>query len=379
MTTFIQDSLHGYIELNSEEAAIVDRPEMQRLRRIQQLGLSSLVYPSATHTRFQHSLGVMHTAGKFADNLGINGERKKELRLAGLLHDSGHGPFSHASEVVAERKGLSHEDLSCKMIEKMEDRFSADTDRVKKIIKGDLEIGRVVAGDVDADRIDYLQRDAHATGVEYGNIDADTIIRMAQMDSRRVVFKEKAVPALESLLTARFHMMKSVYLHNTCVIAEKMLERALENYVREYNVETMMKMDDYEAHNKLRDFEDGEGLYTKVSDRRLYKQALRLDQDSLTREKLEKFSDKSEKEFEEEIAAEAGLETEKVIVNLPMTPKERDFDIRVKKSGEVRSLSELTPIPEALTEAEWQLVNLNVYTGSEEKSKVSSAAEKLFS
>ncbi len=379
MTTFIQDSLHGYIELNSEEAAIVDRPEMQRLRRIQQLGLSSLVYPSATHTRFQHSLGVMHTAGKFADNLGINGERKKELRLAGLLHDSGHGPFSHASEVVAERKGLSHEDLSCKMIEKMEDRFSADTDRVKKIIKGDLEIGRVVAGDVDADRIDYLQRDAHATGVEYGNIDADTIIRMAQMDSRRVVFKEKAVPALESLLTARFHMMKSVYLHNTCVIAEKMLERALENYVREYNVETMMKMDDYEAHNKLRDFEDGEGLYTKVSDRRLYKQALRLDQDSLTREKLEKFSDKSEKEFEEKIAAEAGLETEKVIVNLPMTPKDLDFDIRVKKSGEVRSLSELTPIPEALTEAEWQLVNLNVYTGSEEKSKVSSAAEKLFS
>ena len=379
MATFIQDSLHGFIELDSEEAAIVDRPEMQRLRRIQQLGLSSLVYPSATHTRFQHSLGVMHTAGKFADNLGINGERKKELRLAGLLHDSGHGPFSHASEVVAERKGLSHEDLSCKMIEKMEDRFSADTDRVKKIIKGDLEIGRVVAGDVDADRIDYLQRDAHATGVEYGNIDADTIIRMAQMDSRRVVFKEKAVPALESLLTARFHMMKSVYLHNTCVIAEKMLERALENYVREYNVETMMKMDDYEAHNKLRDFEDGEGLYTKVSDRRLYKQALRLDQDSLTREKLEKFSDNSEREFEEKIAAEAGLETEKVIVNLPMTPKERDFDIRVKKSGEVRSLSELTPIPEALTEAEWQLVNLNVYTESEEKSKVSSAAEKLFS
>lgn len=75
MTTFIQDSLHGYIELDSEEAAIVDRPEMQRLRRIQQLGLSSLVYPSATHTRFQHSLGVMHTAGKFADNLGITVSR----------------------------------------------------------------------------------------------------------------------------------------------------------------------------------------------------------------------------------------------------------------------------------------------------------------
>ena len=126
MTVHIQDALHGYIQLEDEEEKIVDRPEMQRLRRIQQVGLSSLVYPSATHTRFQHSLGVMHTAGKFADSLGINGDRRKELRIAGLLHDSGHGPFSHASEVVAEKNGFSHEELSCKVVDSLEDEFSVE-------------------------------------------------------------------------------------------------------------------------------------------------------------------------------------------------------------------------------------------------------------
>lgn len=377
MTTHIQDSLHGYIELNEEEAMIVDRPEMQRLRRIQQMGLSSLVYPSATHTRFQHSLGVMHTAGRFAENLGINGDRRKELRLAGLLHDSGHGPFSHASEVIAERKGLSHEDMSCRVVDKVEDEFSVDAGRVKKIIKGELEIGRVVAGDIDADRMDYLQRDSHATGVEYGNIDADTIIRMAEIDSRRLVFDYKGIQALESLLTARFHMIKSVYIHKTCVIAEKMLERALKNYVEEYSVEKMMKLDDYEAHNKLRKFEDGEGLYSMVSNRNLYKRALTLDQDDLSRNALEEFSGKSEKNLEREIAEEAGLKSKEVIVDLPLTPKERDFNVRVKKSGEIRPLAELSPIPEALTEAEWQIVNLGVYTSENNRSKVKNVAEDV--
>lgn len=377
MTTHIQDSLHGYIELSDEESAIIDRPEMQRLRRIQQLGLSSLVYPSATHTRFQHSLGVMHTAGRFADNLGINGERRKELRLAGLLHDSGHGPFSHASEVVAEREGLSHEDLSCRVVDRLEDEFSVDAERVKKIIRGELEIGRVVAGDIDADRMDYLQRDSHVTGVEYGNIDADTIIRLAEIDSRRVVFNQKAVPALESLLTARFHMLKSVYMHKTCVIAEKMLERALENYVESSGVEEMMKLDDYEAHNTLKNFEDGKGLYSKLSNRDLYKRALKLDQDNLSSETLESFSKRSEHELEKEIASEAGVKPEKVIVDLPLTPKERDFDVRVKKSGRIRPLSELSPIPGALRDAEWQIVNLGVYSPEEDTSEVASVARDV--
>ena len=377
MSIHIQDALHGYIELDDEEEAIVDRPEMQRLRRIQQLGLSSLVYPSATHTRFQHSLGVMHTAGKFADSLGINGDRRKELRIAGLLHDSGHGPFSHASEVVAEKNGFSHEALSCKVVDRLEDEFSVDAARVKKIINGELEIGRVVAGDIDADRMDYLQRDSHATGVEYGQIDAATIIRLAEIDSRRLVFDYKGVQALESLLTARFHMLKSVYLHNACKIAEKMLERALENYVEENRVEDMMKMDDYEAHTELREFENNSGLYTKVSKRRLYKKALSLDSDSLSRKTLKEFSGKSEGKLEREIAEETDLEREKVIVDLPSIPGSKDLEVRVKKEGEIRPLSDLSPIPDALTEAEWQLVNLNVYCPESHQAEVSEVARDV--
>lgn len=377
MSIHIQDALHGYIELDDEEKCIVDRPEMQRLRRIQQLGLSSLVYPSATHTRFQHSLGVMHTAGRFADSLGIKQDRRKELRIAGLLHDSGHGPFSHASEVVAEKNGFSHEELSCQVVDKLEDEFSVDPQRVKKIINGELEIGRVVAGDIDADRMDYLQRDAQATGVEYGQIDADTITRLAEIDSRRLVFDYKGVPALESLLTARFHMLKSVYLHNACKIAEKMLERALENYVKENKVEEMMKLDDYEAHTELREFENYSGLYTRVSNRKLYKKALSLDSDSLSRETLENFSEKSEKKLEEEIAEYAGLSRNDVIVDLPSIPGSTDLNVRVKKNGEIRPLADLSPIPEALTEAEWQLVSLNVYCPKNQQSKVAEAAEKI--
>jgi len=378
MTTYIQDALHGYIELSEEEKNIVDQPEFQRLRRIRQMGLTSLVYPSATHTRFQHSLGVMHVAGEFAESLGLNEERKKELRLAGLLHDTGHGPFSHASEVVAEKKGISHEDLSCRVIESLGTKFSADKDRVKKIIKGDLEIGRVVAGDIDADRMDYLRRDAHSTGVNYGQIDVETIIRLAEIDSRRLVFDYKGVQALESLLTARFHMIKSVYLHKASVIAEKMLERALENYTEEHGVEKMMAMDDYTAHVELKNFENNDGLYSKASNRNLYKQALRLDNDQITKKQLKELSKMSEENLENRIASECGLDRSEVIVNLPSIPGSRDLNVRVKKNKEVRDLSTVSPIPSALTEAEWKLVNLGVYTSKEHVSKVEEASKNIF-
>jgi len=377
MTTFIKDALHGYIELSETEKKIIDTGEFQRLRRIKQMGLTSLVYPSATHTRFQHSLGVMHVAGEFAESLGLDKERKKELRLAGLLHDSGHGPFSHASETVAEKKGISHEDLSCKVIDRLEDRFEADSSRVKKIINGELEIGRVVAGDIDADRMDYLRRDAHSTGVNYGQIDAETIIRLAEIDSRRLVFDYKGVQALESMLTARFHMIKSVYLHKASVIAEKMLERALENYTEEKSVEDMMKLDDYTAHVELKNFDNSNGLYSKASNRNLYKQALKLDSDKITRERLKKLSEKSEKELETQIASETGLNKEQVIVDLPSIPGSRDLNVRVKKNKEIRKLSELSPIPNALREAEWNLVNLSIYTEKENVSKVRNAGEEV--
>jgi len=373
MSTFIQDSVHGYIKLTDEEEKIIDTPEFQRLRRIKQLGLSSLVYPSATHNRFQHSIGVMHIAGKFSETLNLDDHKKRELRIAGLLHDIGHGPFSHASEVLAEQKGFSHEDLSCKIVDDLGSRFSFDTDRVKRMINGELEIGRIIAGDVDSDRMDYLQRDAHATGVNYGNIDADTIIRLAEIDSRRLVFDHKCIPALESLLTARFHMTKSVYLHKTCLIADKMLERALQNFVKENGINELMRMDDYQAHVRL--LEQDNGLYRDLSERKLFKNAISLDQNDLNRDQLENLSKSSKKDIESEIKSISGVDD--VLVDLPSIPSNREFEIRVKRGGEVHPMSELSSIPSSLNEAEWQLSRIGVYCRMDNTDAVKEASRNV--
>ena len=374
----IRDSVHGYIKTSDEEMNVIDSEQMQRLRRIKQIGLSSLVYPSATHTRFQHSLGVMHEAGRFAESLGVDEQRKKELRMAGLLHDSGHGPFSHASEVVSEERGLSHEEISCRKVDELEDKFSADTERVKKIIRGELEIGQVVAGDIDADRMDYLQRDAHSAGIEHGQIDSATIIRFAEIDSRRVVFDYKAVQALESLLASRFHMIRSVYYHDTSRIAEKMLERTLQDYVERHSLEEMMKLDDYTAHTRLLESEgEASKLYSRLSDRKLYKTALRWSVEEKSRQTMEKLEEIQENELERKIAEKAEVDQDKVIVDKPWTPGIQDININVKRKGQVKNLAEYSPIPEALSKAEWRLVDLAIYTEKGLEAEIGRTAEKI--
>lgn len=377
--THIQDAVHGYIKLNPDEKELVDTPQVQRLRRIRQLGLSSLVYPSATHTRFQHSLGVMHTAGKFAESLGLDEDRKKELRIAGLLHDTGHGPFSHASEVVAEQQGVSHEELSCRKIEQLGEKFDADTERVLKIINGELEIGQVVAGEIDADRIDYLQRDSHGTGVEHGKIDAATIMRLAEIDSRRIVFDEKAIQSLESLLTARYHMMKSVYTHKASEIAEKMLERSLQSYLQQGNtLEELMAKDDYQMHVELLNSEGpAKQLYQRITNRNLFKQAVRLDSHEISRETLTNLEKRDESELEKQLAAETGLKKQDIMVHTPWTPSDKMLNIKIKKNGNVDNIDQYTPIPKALNQAEWNLVHFSVYTPRKHTEEVEKAIEKV--
>lgn len=374
----VKDALHGYIELDEVEKKVVDSGEMQRLRRIQQLGLSSLVYPSATHTRFQHSLGVMHLAGRFADSLELDRERRKELRIAGLLHDSGHGPFSHASELVMENYGYSHEDFSCKVVDRLEDCFNVDPDRVKRIIKGELEIGQAVAGDIDADRMDYLMRDAHSSGLEHGHIDASTIIRLAEIDSRRLVFDSKAIDALESLFTSRFHMIKTLYTHHAVNIAEKMLQRSLEDYITD--VEEEMRMDDYEMHNALLNSEgESKELYRKVKDRELYKKCLEWDRDQLSKEQLKSLEKtvENERKLEEKIAENAGVEASKVIVDAPSTPSIKDINVKIKKNGEVKDMTDLSPVPSALSKAEWRTVKMEVFCEPGLEKKVGESAEQV--
>ncbi|PSG99992.1 MAG: hypothetical protein BRC28_01740, partial [Nanohaloarchaea archaeon SW_4_43_9] len=252
-----------------------------------------------------------------------------------------------------------------------------DKYRLHRIIRGDLEIGQIVAGDIDADRMDYLIRDAHATGVKHGEIDVDTIIRLAEIDSRRLVYDEKAVTSLESLLASRFHMTKSVYKHHAVEIAEKMVQRALDNHLEDNRLERIMRLDDYDAHNELLESEGVScKMYERVKNRKLYKRAFIYRGDQGELKHLEQRMESPE-EIEREIAERAGVESHEVIVDPPSTPGITDFDIKIKKSnGEVVKMSEISHFPDMLSEAEWQTVDLKVYSPEEVREEVREAASE---
>lgn len=376
--TGIRDPIYGDITLTKAERRVLDTQPVQRLRRIKQLGLSSLVYPGATHTRFEHSLGVMHIAGKLAEQLGLDDTQVTEARMAGLLHDAGHGPYSHASEVVTEQSHVPHEELSCEVVDELSGKIPADAERVKDYIRGDADVN-IVAGVVDADRIDYLRRDSDATGLEYGTIDIETLIKFAGLVDGDFVFNEKAVQTLEGFLTARFHMIRSVYYHHASQIAETMLQRALEQYVEEHGHEQLREIDDYEMHHALRNATDpARYLYERIINRNLYKRSLIIGQETLSRDELATLSDVGDaRGLEERIARKANVDPTHVVVNLPATPSQKPYDIDIQHDGSVKPLREVTPIPEALREAEWRVAEMAVYTPKSEVDGVNSSAEEV--
>ena len=174
---FIRDSIHGNLPLNEFEVEVLDYPQLQRLRRVKQLGFISLIYPGANHSRFEHSIGTMHLASKLAEQLELDDHDKDLVRMAGLLHDTGHGPFSHVSEAVFD---VPHEELTgfivkeSSLADKLSEKF--DTQEIVDIINGKGRLGPIISGELDMDRMDYLIRDSHYTGVAYGVIDTERII-----------------------------------------------------------------------------------------------------------------------------------------------------------------------------------------------------------
>lgn len=262
-----------YITVGDEYLQLLDTPEMQNLRYVSQLGVVETVYPSATHSRFAHSLGVFDTVKRFIESLNIEDETvKRQLKLAGLLHDVGHGAFSHNIEVA---EGVPHhETKSAEIIREFNERGlirDEDVDPVIEFIQGERE-PNIIAGDIDADRIDYLERDSHYTGISHGSIDADTIIQNARLENGEVVFDRIAVESIENLFLARKNMYRSVYFHPTVVCAEKMLSTAVEESLLTGD-STYMK-NDRELHSKLINdsSEVTRELYNRVVNRNLYKE-----------------------------------------------------------------------------------------------------------
>lgn len=227
----INDPVYGFISIPSELIfSIIDHPYFQRLRRIKQLGLTDMVYPGALHTRFHHAIGAMHLMSITLDHLrnkghAISNEEYEAALLAILLHDIGHGPFSHALEATL-LSDVRHESLSLLFIQRLNRQFNNQLDLAIKIFTGSYErkfFHQLVSSQLDIDRLDYLQRDCFFTGVSEGTIGADRIIKMMNIKDNMLVVEEKGIYSIENFLSARRLMYWQVYLHKTTVSAEKML------------------------------------------------------------------------------------------------------------------------------------------------------------
>ena len=276
----IRDPIHGNIAVGPVEERIIDTPEMQRLRYIKQLDLSYLVFTGANNTRFEHSLGTMQVCKDLF--LGALGRDEAEFSYVGLLHDIGHGPFSHLSEPYIERAiGKNHEQLGEERIRTSEisDIISDSGMSLNKILayfRGSEKIN-VVGGALGADRIDYLMRDSLYTGVAYGIIDYDRLKTRLVLYKGRVAVLESGISGAESMLIARYFMHSNVYMHHAKVIAAQMLGKAMGMAVTVRAIEPreMWDMTDEELLISLRKsgIKAVEDLTRRVVERRLYKRA----------------------------------------------------------------------------------------------------------
>ncbi len=231
----LNDPIYGFITIPNELIFdVIQHRYFQRLRRISQMGLSYLVYPGAHHTRFHHALGSMHLMNEaikvlLFKNVKISEEESTALLLAILLHDIGHGPFSHAMEnsIV---NGITHEEISLKFMNSLNDEFNGKLSLAIKIFKGEYNrcfFHQLISSQLDMDRADYLKRDSFYTGVAEGNVNSERIITMLNVVNDELVIEEKGIYSVEKFLLARRLMYWQVYLHKTSLVAECLLVRVL--------------------------------------------------------------------------------------------------------------------------------------------------------
>ncbi len=246
------DPIYGFITIpNSDIFDLIEHKYFQRLRRVSQMGLSHLVYPGAHHTRFHHAIGCMYLMQKAVQVLrfkevSISAEEEKALYIAILLHDIGHGPFSHAMEhsIV---KGISHEEISMRFMQKLNTDFNGSLTLAIEIFEGHYNrpfLCELISSQFDMDRADYLKRDSFYTGVAEGNVNSERLITMLNVVDDRLVVEEKGIYSLEKLLVARRFMYWQVYLHKTGLVAEQLLTRVLKRAKTLTNKGVILKASD---------------------------------------------------------------------------------------------------------------------------------------
>ncbi len=381
----VRDPIHGYIELDELMLSLIDTPPMQRLRRIRQLGLSNLVYPGANHTRFEHSLGVMHLATTLTRQIdSVSQQEKDELRVAALLHDIGHGPLSHVTEgFISKYTRQKHEDVLHLLrkgeIAEILDKHGLSPTTIQRHIKGATDLGKVLSSEIDVDRMDYLVRDSHYTGVAFGLVDHVRLIHEMQFYEGKLVVGTGGVKAAESLLVSRFLMHPSVYYHHVSRIAETMCIRAIEELIKDSTIDPMelRQMDDAHLLHIMRlDKGYGGDLARRLEERRLYKRALYVGFNEVTESVLKHRS--NIRRLEAEISGMVGIEPTDVLIDIPCSPEIPELKALVKLNGKMVRLDEASYVVAILEKAHWDNWKMGVYTPKEFREDVGKVAKEFF-
>lgn len=377
----IRDPIHKNIHVSDICIRFIDTPEVQRLRRIKQLGLTYLAYPGATHTRFEHSLGVMYLADIFSKNLDEYDQ--KLLKISALLHDVGHSPYSHDSEdVITRYTKETHEDIGRILDKETISSILEDIDLKKRdildIISVKKPLGKILNGSIDIDKMDYLVRDSYYTGVTYGIIDLYRLVQEITFFDDTLVIEDGGLQAVESLCVSRFLMSRAVYYHHVSRIAESMLKKALIDLLENKKVDpfVLRDMDDYEIHMLLKSSNGyPKDIITRIEQRNLFKRALYQDISVLDEKMVREYKANIGK-YETEIAQVAGLDVKYVVLDIPEYKKNK-FDIPFMIDGEIKPVEEVSSLIQVLDKAETSDWKFGVYTLNEYKDRVRKAAQRV--
>ena len=248
MKKYIKDNIYGFIK--TDLIKIIDNPIFQRLRYIKQNGFCYLIYPCANHTRFEHSLGCFYLTNEAMTKMkDLNKDEREKLRICSLIHDIGHGPFSHISE---ETLGLNHEKQLFKLLKQILEDTNYSESEIKKVFKS--EKFDLVSGDFGTDRLDYLLRDSHNTGVSYGLIDWQLLIKEIKYIDRKYAFNKKIESSLDNIILARHFMFSNVYAHKTAIKTDEMFKEAIKELLNYFNKNEIFFMNDYELMYNMKKF-----------------------------------------------------------------------------------------------------------------------------
>jgi putative nucleotidyltransferase with HDIG domain len=386
MMHVIKDAVHGNIRISDVELKLIDTPEMQRLRGIKQMAVAYLVYPGANHTRFEHSLGTMHITGEICENLSLSDDETKTMRAAALLHDVGHTAFSHENEGILVRKRMgNHEQRGVEVVREgrsggILEESGYDVKRVCSIIGGEERCG-IINFDLGSDRMDYLLRDSHYTGVAYGVIDCDRLVHTIRLKGGKAVVEWGGIEAAESLLIARFLMFSSVYYHHAVRIASAMLGRAVEFALEDevISLEELLCCSDAELGSVLERGERSGRLLGRIRRRELYKRAYELEFHKLNARGMELFRNYWKmREAERKIREESGVED--VILECRQGYDEKFGESRVSilKGAKEYPLEELSEIVGAIRRTEEMRRRAIVACPKGDRGRVESACKRFF-